>query len=155
MQLTDHFSLREFEASDKAAELGIDNSVPPNLIPKLQWGCENILEPIREMAGSPLEIGPRHSGYRCPALNKAVGGAEKNGVAVSQHCRAEAADFTPEGMDHRALFDMISRSDLPFDQLILEPSWIHVSWVCTGEPRKQCLVAHPGEAIPYSPYVPR
>lgn len=47
--------------------------------------CE-ALEKLRAAVGQPLRI---NSGYRCPAHNRRVGGAEK-----SQHCQGIAADVS-------------------------------------------------------------
>lgn len=78
-----------------------------------------ILEPLRFLLKTPLKI---NSGYRCPALNKAVGGSKN-----SQHLKGEAADFIPLGLDLRQSFEIIKSSPLHYGQLILEPGWIHIS----------------------------
>ena len=87
MKLTEHFTLEEFQRSAKAAELGIENRVPEGLVANLRHLCEEVLEPLREHFGEAVYV---TSGYRCPQLNKAVGG-----VANSQHMRGEAADICP------------------------------------------------------------
>ena len=84
-QITEHFTVEEFERSSTADRLGIDNRVPEALLPNLKTLCEVVLEPLRAFAGKPIVIS---SGYRCPALNRAVGGASQ-----SQHLRGEAADL--------------------------------------------------------------
>ena len=81
-----------------------------------------ILTEIREHYGKPLII---NSGYRCPALNKAVGGTTK-----SQHISGEAADITAGSKSaNRRLFNLLRSLRLPVDQVIDEHdfSWIHVS----------------------------
>ena len=83
--LTPHFRLSEFSRSATVDSLGIDNSVPKELIPSLKNLCEHVLEPLREHFGIPVVIS---SGYRCPALNRTVGG-----VSNSQHLKGEAADI--------------------------------------------------------------
>ena len=85
MRLIEHFQLSEFEKSLTARARGISNSVPANLIPNIKNLCEQVLEPLRQHVGKPVVIG---SGYRCPTLNKAVGG-----VTNSQHMTGEAADI--------------------------------------------------------------
>ena len=85
------------------------------------------------MYGKPITV---NSGYRCPKLNDAVGGAKN-----SQHMRGEAADITAGSkMENKRLFELIW-DNLPFDQLIDESnySWVHVSYVSTSKNRKQIL----------------
>ena len=138
LRLTEHFKLSEFERSAKAAELGIDNRVPPQYIPVLQQLCREVLEPLRSFVGSPLVI---TSGYRCNQLNVRVGGAY-----ASQHTLGEAADLRLPLTSYTAWDDNRRHTDLEearrwfdflenhtdFDQLILETAngkdyWIHVS----------------------------
>ena len=47
MNITQHFKLEEFEKSETAKRLGIDNSIPTALIPNIKALCENVLEPLR------------------------------------------------------------------------------------------------------------
>jgi hypothetical protein len=54
------------------------------IVDNLKYLVETALQPIRTQLGFPIRI---NSGYRCPMLNKLVGGS-----ATSQHCRGEAAD---------------------------------------------------------------
>ena len=89
--------------------------------------CINVLEPIRAHFGKPIKI---KSGYRCPALNKAVGGS-----ANSQHLLGEAADIEISGVDNADIWRWIDEN-LEFDQVIAEylkeddgsAGWIHVSY---------------------------
>ena len=77
-----------------------------------------------------------NSGYRCPVLNKAVGGA-----STSQHQKGEAADLTVESPElNQQLFDLIAKGDFDFDQLIDESNygWIHISFAA-GKNRHQIL----------------
>jgi len=127
MKLTDHFSLEEFQRSSTATAKGIDNTIPTAYIPKLKALCEHVLEPLRAHANQPIIIG---SGYRCPALNKAVGG-----VSNSQHQLGEACDIhIPDEETGKEWFLWIM-DNLQFDCLIWEKStpssthhWIHVSF---------------------------
>jgi hypothetical protein len=82
--MTPHFSLEEFTASDTAARLGIDNSLPDELREAAQRTLE-MMERIRFHIDAPITI---TSGYRCEALNKAIG--SKPG---SDHTMAFACDF--------------------------------------------------------------
>ena len=130
-QLTPHFSVEEFARSATADRLGIASRVPAALLPNLRTLCVEVLEPLRAYAGKPIVIS---SGYRCPALNRAVGGASQ-----SQHLRGEAADLhLPSTAEGRAWFRWLM-DNTTFDQLIWEHNrqgtcWIHVS--CKADPRQ-------------------
>ena len=138
LQLTEHFTLAEFERSATATACGINNSVPPQYVPVLQQLCKEVLEPLRSFVGKPIIIS---SGYRCNQLNVKVGGAY-----ASQHTLGEAADIKLPLTSYTAWDDNKRHTDLEearrwfdwlenhtdFDQLILETSngkdfWIHVS----------------------------
>ena len=129
--ITEHFTVEEFERSSTADRLGIDNRVPEALIPNLRALCVELLEPLRAFAGKPIVIS---SGYRCPALNRAVGGAPG-----SQHLSGEAADLhLPSLAEGREWFRWLM-DNTTFDQLIWEHNrqgtcWIHVS--CKADPRQ-------------------
>ena len=128
-----YFTIAELTYSDTALQKGIDNTPPPAIKVKLTSLINNLLDPIREAWGSPISV---NSGYRCPVLNKAVGG-----VSTSQHQKGEAADITvgsPE--QNRKLFDLIANGKFDFDQLIDEShySWIHISFAA-GKNRHQIL----------------
>ena len=131
-----YFTIRELSASATARARGIDNTPTASVRASLTALTDNVLDPLRQHYGRPVIV---NSGYRCPALNAAVGGA-----ATSQHLRGEAADITAtDKRDNRLLFDYI-RNRLPYDQLIWEkgnndyPQWIHVSFSRTRN-RKQIL----------------
>lgn len=126
IQLTPHFKLSEFEKSSTARARGINNSVPANLIPNIKNLCEQVLEPLRQHVGKPVVIG---SGYRCPTLNKAVGG-----VSNSQHMTGEAADIHLNSIEEGKQWLTWIMDNCTFDQLIWEREsktsnhyWIHVS----------------------------
>ena len=137
MQITEHFTVEEFERSSTADRLGIDNRVPAVLFPNLRTLCEVVLEPLRAFAGKPIVIS---SGYRCPTLNRAVGG-----VSQSQHLRGEAADLhLPSIAEGRTWFRWLM-DNTTFDQLIRERNpqgtcWIHVSCKAdTGQNRNRVV----------------
>ncbi|MBR3478112.1 MAG: DUF882 domain-containing protein [Bacteroidaceae bacterium] len=143
MKLTKHFSIEEFERSERAKRLGINNTVPKALRPNIQALCENVLEPVRNHFEVPIHIS---SGYRCTALNKAVGGAPK-----SQHMKGQAADIyiKNQEMPLKAVWDWMVKH-LDYDQIIWEtrPSgskWIHVSYVSEGRNRHKALRCEDGK----------
>lgn len=132
MHLTRHFTLAELTASSKAKSLGIDNAPPPEILPRLEATAE-MLERIRATLGVPVIV---TSGYRCTALNRAVGG-----VSTSDHTQGRAADIiaprygTPEQIA-RALAPLVSV--LGIGQLIYESfgrsAWVHVSTLHPAKP---------------------
>ena len=117
-----YFTILELTRSETARRLGIDNTPPASAITALHALVDNVLDPLRKAWGGPIRV---NSGYRCPELNKAVGGTH-----TSQHQRGEAADITVGTRSgNRRLLALIKRLDLPVDQCIDEKGcrWIHVS----------------------------
>lgn len=133
-QISEHFSLTELTFSSTAARLMIPNDPPDEAIEELERLCAVILEPTRALLDVPMHT---DSGYRCPAVNAAVGGA-----ADSAHLFGRAADEIPIGMDLRAAFDKIRGSAIPFDQLIIEAGiWLHLATAPFGQaPRREALI---------------
>ena len=127
---SEHFTLEELCRSQVAVCLGIDNEPKrEDIIANLKRLAFHTLETVRLLNDNkPITI---TSGYRCKALNRAVGG-----VATSQHQNGCAADFiVGSAEENRRLFQKIKSSgSVPFDQLILEPKagWIHISYVEGG-----------------------
>lgn len=127
IRLSPNFTLAEFVASPTATARGIDNSMPAALIPAATALCVNVLEPIRGHFRRPVIL---NSGWRCKALNLAVGSSEG-----SQHGKAEAADIEVPGVPTIDVASFIAEH-LPFDQVILEnyrrgipdSGWTHVSY---------------------------
>ena len=135
MKRIKYFSLAEFINSATAKRLSIDNMPTFEIVDNLNR-LADYLDGIREKLGKPISV---NSGYRCPVLNKAVGG-----VASSQHQKGLAADLVCADM---AKLESVLRETGGFDQLIKEhrkgfPNsfWFHVS-VCArnGKPRNQIM----------------
>lgn len=133
MKLSTHFTLEEFTASEMGERVGISN-IPSAEITRNLRGTATCLEDIRHL----LRDTPIHvtSGYRCPDLNKLVGGASD-----SAHMAGCAVDFIAPAFGtpleickfiHTALLRF------PIDQLIWEFSWVHIAFTAT--PRHQLLV---------------
>jgi len=80
-----------------------------------------ILQPIRNKFGRVTV----NSGYRSPAVNKAI-----NGSLTSQHMEGGAADIKTPDVDLREVYAW-AKDNLRFGQLIFEQKdgaeWIHVS----------------------------
>ena len=128
--ITKNFRWEEFERSSKAAELGIDNTIPDNTVAEnIRALAFSILQPLRDACGHPLRV---NSGYRSKALNKAVKGA-----ANSQHTKGEAADIHED--NPFTLAWLVLHIGLPFDQLILYDTFIHLSYKRRGPQRGQIL----------------
>lgn len=142
MKLTDNFSLSEFEASDTAARLGIDNSIPKelmqNVVDLATW-LQMLRNRLTKHLGKPVSI-IVSSGYRCPKLNKAIGGSP-----TSSHMSALAADIKVPGVSVDSLFELIRELmwDMPADQVIHEfGRWVHVGLAkAKSRPRNQFLYA--------------
>lgn len=142
INLSPHFKLSELIRSDKAIELGLDNTPSDEVIERLKIVCCRILEPVRDHFQKPFSP---NIGYRSPALNAAINGSQK-----SQHMAGQAVDFEIPGIANYDLAHWISMN-LIYDQLILEnyksgdPSsgWVHCS-IVSGKNRMQCLTIKGG-----------
>lgn len=127
-----YFTIKELCKSSTAEQKKIDNSPNKEIINNLEQLVEHVLDPLREEYGKPIRV---NSGYRCPDLNKAVGGSK-----TSSHMKGLAADITVGTKSkNKQLFDLAQKLNLPFDQLIDESnfSWVHISY--SNNPRKQIL----------------
>lgn len=132
--MTPNFTLVEFTRSGTAARLGIDNTLPAELVPAAR-GTLAMLERIRaelcRLAGRDVPMAVS-SGYRCAALNAAVGSR-----STSDHLLAAAADWRADSFGTpyqiaQALAPLVG--ELGIGQLINEfPSkdgssgWVHTS----------------------------
>lgn len=90
---------------------------------------ENVLEPARRKLGKPIIV---NSGFRCPLHNGRVGGA-----TASQHMKGEAADLRIDGKPEELARVIVANGK--YDQLILYPTFVHVSWKKAGGNRKEVL----------------
>lgn len=127
-----HFNLSEFFRSSTAAKNGIKNEPSVNekatIVRNINLLVDNVLDPIRDKFCAPVII---TSGYRCPQVNKLVGG-----VNNSQHMSGCAADFYVGGFTPLMMYQVFLYifDTLEFDQLIYYRSknFIHVSYVENG-----------------------
>lgn len=121
MQLTLNFTLAEFTRSEIAARRGIDNTPPPDIVEELR-ATAMVMERVRAILGAPITI---TSGYRCLALNRAIGSKD-----TSAHVWGGAVDFTCPGFgDPLAVAQRLAgrQALLGFDQLIIEfKRWVHI-----------------------------
>lgn len=132
-----YFTIDELCESETAERKQIANVPNADTRLRMQRLIEQLLDPIRAAWGAPITV---NSGYRSPALNRAVGG-----VSSSQHVKGEAADITVGSTaDNKRLFDKIvelqNAGRIAFDQLIDESNyaWVHISYRA-GNNRNQVL----------------
>lgn len=128
--ISKNFSYSEFEASETAKAKGILNAITTvEVRENIRALVLEVLQPLRDAWGKPLHV---NSGYRCPQLNAAVGG-----VPTSQHTVGEAADIKAENpiMLAQLAYDLA----LPFDQMIIYPTFVHFSHRRGGPQRSRVL----------------
>ncbi len=142
MQLTEHFTLEEFVSSDTAIRLGIDNTANDEITINLIV-VANELEKVRTFLGDNfIRI---NSGYRCEALEKVLCDKDftawcgRHGKNVESdwteyfsnkgHPKGFCADFIcPDFGTPTEIVEALRKTDLVYDQLILEGTWVHVSF---------------------------
>lgn len=128
--ISKNFSYKEFEESETAIRKGIANVINTTEIrDSVKALVLNVLQPLRDAWGKPLHI---NSGYRCPTLNEAVGG-----VATSAHLYGQAADVACD--NPYELASLAKELNLPYDQMILYPTFVHFSHKLNGKQRKKIL----------------
>lgn len=124
MRLSNNFSLEELCASSMAKQKNINNQPTKEATEALGCLVQNLLQPLRDKLRRPIIV---TSGYRCPELNKLVGGSQN-----SQHVLGQAVDIVVRGMTPRTLAEFVTRTGLTFDQMIVEEvngtSWLHLSY---------------------------
>tara|TARA_R100000152_G_scaffold20165_1_gene13239 strand:- start:660 stop:1115 length:456 start_codon:yes stop_codon:yes gene_type:complete len=139
--ISEHISYREATRSNTATRRGIDNTPNNEQLDCMEKVADEIFEPLRAYAGGPIKI---NSFFRCPELNKAIGGSSK-----SQHCKGQAIDIddTFGHLTNAEMYHFI-KEHLDFDQMIWEfgdddnPDWVHVSYVSPENNRGRCLKAY-------------
>lgn len=105
--------------------------LPPFARENVEALVRNVLDPVRERLGKPIQV---NSGYRCRKHNLEVGGAKG-----SQHLVGEAADIRhTDGTDITDIVEAI-KANGKWDQMIIYPGFVHVSWKRNGQNRKQVL----------------
>lgn len=144
LYLTPHFSLDELTATQAGDRAGLDNH------PR-EWQIRNLtrvaktLEQVRELLGGASIL--ISSGYRSPAVNKLVGGAQD-----SAHLRGQAVDFTAPsyGTPRQICRRLIEQGyAIEWDQLIWEGRWVHFGITDIGKvPRREVLTAEFVRGLP-------
>jgi putative chitinase len=134
-----YFTMDEFIRSEKADELGIDNTPTEYQKNNVIEMVDNLLDPLREawaVECNKYKLGTAairvSSGIRSHALNEAVGGSK-----TSAHYHGYAADLVPcnGNLRHFKKFCINWLLDKDFDQMISEnedknniPEWIHIGY---------------------------
>ena len=139
--ISKHISYKEGVYSTTATRRGIDNVPNDDQLHFMEILAEEVFEPLRTYVGGPIKI---NSFFRCPELNKAIGGSSK-----SQHCKGEAMDVDDGGCNktNAEMYKFI-KDELEFDQMIWEfgdddnPACVHVSYVSPEKNRNRCLKAY-------------
>ena len=126
--------MKNFKIQEFVCHCGCE--MPPEARQNIEALVANVLDPLREAYGKPIYV---NSGYRCEKHNKAVGG-----VPRSQHMLGQAADIslrlTAYGLQDE-LMKLVRIIVLQgrFDQLIIYPTFLHVSYSRSGVNRHKVL----------------
>lgn len=129
-----YFTFKELSASDTARAKGIDNTMNDEVKQNYLLFVQYVLDPIREKLGKPMRIA---SGYRCPALNKAVGGvSNSHHQSLNGYAAVDISLGTQSA--NKALFElvrqMVNDGLIIVDQCLNECrgakqwQWIHISF---------------------------
>lgn len=136
-----NFSWSEFEHTKpenaaKLAKMGVRNVISTfEVRDAILALVRKVLQPLRDEYQKPMTV---NSGYRCPELNRIVGG-----VATSQHVKGEAADIHTGSQTETYRLAHLAKSTPEIweqiDQMILYPAFIHFSHKRVGVQRKQLI----------------
>ena len=153
--LSPHFSLKEMTDSQTAVRYGIANVPSEQEIENLRRLCQGTLEPLREALQLPVVI---TSGFRTKALNDKLAHSSER----SQHMQGQAADLyigsgltvQGSGLSRRELLikafrEILQNPKIDYDQLILYPNFIHVSYVSKEHNRHNILKARSDGKLGY------
>lgn len=142
MRISPNYKLSEFEYSATARVHGIDNTIPPAAVNAIRILVEHLLQPINDATGWKNKIS---SGYRSKKLNDILPGAS----TTSMHMSGEAADckfyeVNSKGKIARWVSPVVAARKvielgLDFDQMILYPTFVHLSFTAKRKNRKQVL----------------
>lgn len=115
------FTTQELIHSDYAEKHNIDNTPDTYIVFANLEYLKSVLDLVRAYVDSPVIV---NSGYRCPQVNKAVGGVEH-----SLHLEGRAADIRfvgPALMDKAYMFLNRNRKQLDIAELVRYDGFLHV-----------------------------
>lgn len=121
--LSEHFSLAEGTISAIGARHGLTNTPTVAQLAAMKAVAPH-MEQVRTLCGN--NVVSVSSWLRSPEINKLVGSGPH-----SQHLKGEAVDFNifKFGTPRQICALLIKHQDIvPFDQLILENGWVHISF---------------------------
>lgn len=122
-KLSPNFTLQEATASSTATRHGVQNNPTMAELEMLRYAAAK-MEIVREVLDNrPIYIS---SWFRSHKVNQLVGGSK-----TSAHLSGLAVDFTARGYGtlERTCAAIIAAKDIiQYDQLILEPTWIHLGF---------------------------
>lgn len=131
--ISEHFDYREFEESEAAKKNRIQNTITSfEVRDSIKELVVTVLQPLRSMLNREGHV---NSGYRCKSLNAII----PNSSTTSQHIKGEAADMDFKGVQPIDVARIAVKLDLPFDQLIVYPTFCHISHKKGGPQRKNVL----------------
>lgn len=144
--LSEHFTLGELcKTSAKTQDGNIPSRVHIENLKRLCGWLEMLRSEWNKRYGEGNDPIMINSGYRSPAVNKAVGG-----VPTSNHLTGCAADIKVSGIEQliryaTILLDISDESQEDFDELLIERSpkgtfWLHFAVCPSGNRRKVRLI---------------
>ena len=126
--------MKNFRINEFVCRCGCE--MPPEARQNIEALVANVFDPLREAYGKPIYV---NSGYRCEKHNKAVGGVPK-----SQHMLGQAADISVKSEKLKVKSELETLASIivqqgRFDQLIIYPTFLHVSYRRSGVNRHKVL----------------
>ena len=142
--LSEHFTLAELTKTNVKIK-NVPNEAQVENLKRLCGWLEMLRSEWNKRYGEGNDPIIINSGYRSPAVNKAVGG-----VATSNHLTGCAADIRVSGIEQliryaTILLDISDESQEDFDELLIERSpkgtyWLHFAVRPSGNRRKVRLI---------------
>ena len=114
MNISEHITFDEATHTSAGLPNTPDNATMSNMV----HVAVNLFEPLRAHFGVPINI---NSFFRSKEVNRKIGG-----VSSSQHVTGCAMDLQCKTVSVQEMFDFVLHN-LPFDQIIHEGTWLHVS----------------------------